>query len=85
MLEVPAFLDVEASVTGRRWYGPSAEHDRMGQAIAQAAGLPEIVGRVLAQRGVPPAEAAAYLAPALRPNRRSQASTSAAEAPPSTS
>ena len=66
MLEVPAFLDVEASVTGRRWYGPSAEHDRMGQAIAQAAGLPEIVGRVLAQRGVPPAEAAAYLAPALR-------------------
>ena len=52
MLELPAFLNVEASVTGRRWIGPSAEHDRLGQAIAQATGLPEIVGRILARRGV---------------------------------
>ena len=66
MLESPAFLNVEASVTGRRWLGPTPEIDRLGQAIAQAAGLPEIVGRVLARRGVAPAEAAAYLAPALR-------------------
>ncbi len=66
MLDSPAFLNVEASVTGRRWLGPSAEHDRLGQAIAQAAGLPEVVGRILASRGIAPAEAAAYLAPALR-------------------
>jgi single-stranded-DNA-specific exonuclease len=66
MLESPAYLNVEASVTGRRWFGPTAEHDRLGLAIAQAAGLPEIVGRILARRGVPPGEAAAYLAPALR-------------------
>jgi single-stranded-DNA-specific exonuclease len=66
MLESPAFLNVEASVTGRRWLGPTPEIDRLGQAIAQANGLPEIVGRVLAGRGVGPAEAAAYLAPALR-------------------
>ena len=46
--------------------GPSEQDDRLGQAIAQATGLPEIVGRILARRGVPPAEAAAYLAPALR-------------------
>jgi single-stranded-DNA-specific exonuclease len=66
MLESPAFLNVEASATGRRWLGPTPEIDRMGQAIAQATGLPEIVGRVLARRGVEPASAAAYLAPALR-------------------
>ncbi len=66
MLELPAFLNVEASITGRRWIGPSAEHDRLGQAIAQAAGLPEVVGRILARRGVAPAEAAAHLAPTLR-------------------
>ncbi len=63
---LPAFLDVEASVTGRRWVGPTAEQDRLGQAIAQTTGLPEIVGRILARRGIPPGEAAAYLAPALR-------------------
>jgi single-stranded-DNA-specific exonuclease len=66
MLDSPAFLGVETSVTGRRWLGPSPEEDRLGQAIAQAAGLPEVVGRILARRGIAPAEAAAYLAPALR-------------------
>ena len=66
VLESPPFLNVEASATGRRWLGPTPEHDRIGAAIAQAAGLPEIVGRVLARRGIPAAEAAAHLAPALR-------------------
>jgi single-stranded-DNA-specific exonuclease len=66
MLDQAAFLNVETSVTGRRWLGPSAEDERLGLAIAQAAGLPEVVGRILASRGVPPGEAAAYLAPALR-------------------
>ena len=66
MLDTPAFLGVEASVTGRRWLGPEPEIDRLGLAIAQATGLPEIVGRVLARRGVGPAEAALHLAPALR-------------------
>ncbi len=66
MLESPAFLNVEASVTGRRWLGPTAEVDRIGRAIAQAAGVPDIVGRVLARRGVDAAGAAAFLAPALR-------------------
>lgn len=61
-----AFLDVLRSVSGRRWVGPTPEEDRLGLAIAQRTGLPEIVGRILARRGVPPGEAAAYLAPALR-------------------
>lgn len=66
MLDSPAFLHVETSATGRRWLGLSAEHERLGLAIAQGAGLPELIGRVLARLGVAPAEAAAFLAPSLR-------------------
>jgi single-stranded-DNA-specific exonuclease len=62
----PAFLDVAQSLTGRRWVGLRPEEDRHGLAIAQASGVPEILGRILARRGVPPAEAAAFLAPSLR-------------------
>ncbi|MEO0993548.1 MAG: hypothetical protein AAFX62_07035, partial [Pseudomonadota bacterium] len=60
-----AFLGVAHSVTGRRWVGASVETERLGLAIAQTADLPEIVGRVLATRGVLPEEADAYLAPTL--------------------
>lgn len=61
-----AFLGVARSLTGRRWIGPDPAEDRLGQAIAQRSGVPEIVGRILARRGVVPEEAAAHLAPALR-------------------
>lgn len=62
----PAFLGVEASATGRRWRGPTAEETRLSEALAQAAGLPPAVAAVLARRGVAPEGAAAYLAPLLR-------------------
>ena len=61
-----AFLHVELSLTGRRWVGPSGEDIRQAEAIAQSAQLAEPVARVLANRGVPAEEAAAYLAPKLR-------------------
>ncbi|MGG7566049.1 single-stranded-DNA-specific exonuclease RecJ [Rhodovulum sp. DZ06] len=61
-----AFLNVDRSVTGRRWVGPDPEIERRGLAIAQATGLPEILGRILAARGVAAEEAAAYLEPTLR-------------------
>ncbi|MEE8454834.1 MAG: single-stranded-DNA-specific exonuclease RecJ [Limibaculum sp.] len=60
------FLGVEKSATGRRWVGPGLEVERLGLAIAQALELPEIVGRVLAARGVTPETAADYLNPTLR-------------------
>ncbi|MEM9784331.1 MAG: single-stranded-DNA-specific exonuclease RecJ [Pseudomonadota bacterium] len=66
MLDRPALLGVVRSATARRWVGPSAEVERLGRAIAQTAGLPEIVGRVLAARGVEPDQAPVYLAPTLR-------------------
>lgn len=66
--EIPpaAFLGVESSILGRRWTGPAAATERMGAAIARALDAPEIIGRVLALRGVAPEGAADYLAPTLR-------------------
>lgn len=60
-----AFLGVERSATGRAWVNRLAD-DRLALAIAQREGLPEIVARVLAGRGVAPEDCAAYLAPSLR-------------------
>ena len=61
-----AFLGVETSLTGRRWTGPTVDAERLADAMEQATGLPAAVARVLVARGVPPAEASGFLAPALR-------------------
>lgn len=61
-----AFLGVARSLTGRAWTGLSPEQDRAAEALAQATGLPDAVCRTLARRGVPPEEAASFLAPTLR-------------------
>ncbi len=61
-----AFLDVEQSLSGRRWTGPGTEEDRLAAAIARTADLPDPLARVLAARGVLPEAAAEYLAPTLR-------------------
>jgi single-stranded-DNA-specific exonuclease len=61
-----AFLDVDSSLTGRRWLGPSIELARHAEALEQATGLPRAVCAVLARRGVEAAEAPAFLAPTLR-------------------
>ena len=60
------FLDVSASLTGRRWIGPDPEQDRLREAMAQATGLPPAVCSVLVRRGVAAEDAAAFLAPTLR-------------------
>jgi len=61
-----SFLDVEHSLTGRRWVGPSLEADRLAEAMAQATRLPLALARVLVARGVTPEEAAGFLEPTLR-------------------
>jgi single-stranded-DNA-specific exonuclease len=61
------FLGVERSVTGRAWRD---RLDPRGQTramtIAQRHGLPELLARVLAGRGVEPDEVEAYLDPSVR-------------------
>ncbi|WP_136683841.1 single-stranded-DNA-specific exonuclease RecJ [Falsirhodobacter xinxiangensis] len=61
-----AFLNVERSATGRRWVGPSDDEDRLAEAMTQQTRLPLALCRTLVRRGISPAEAEAYLAPAMR-------------------
>ncbi len=62
-----AFLGVERSVSGNRWV---SRLDQAGQnralAIAQTHGLPDLIARVLAGRGVGVDEAMAFLDPTIR-------------------
>ena len=58
-------LGVERSLLGRRWHERAGD-PRAGLAIAQRHNLPEIVGRVLACRGVAPEDAERFLNPLLR-------------------
>ncbi|NNK79137.1 MAG: single-stranded-DNA-specific exonuclease RecJ, partial [Litoreibacter sp.] len=66
MTEAAAYLGVERSLTGRRWIGPTAAHDRLAEAMAQSTDLPRPVCQTLARLGVPPDQAQAYLEPKLR-------------------
>ena len=61
----PAFLGVERSLCGRRWRQRAGD-DRAGLALAQQLRLPEIVGRLLAARGVGAEAADRFLNPTLR-------------------
>ena len=61
----PAFLDVDRSITGKRWHARTTD-DRRALAIAEANGLPEIVARVLAGRGVETDRIDDFLNPTLR-------------------
>src|SRR5215472_8829806 len=60
-----AFLGVERSLLGRRWRARGGDN-RAGLAIAQRLALPEIVGRLLAARGVTAEAAESFLNPTLR-------------------
>ena len=62
---LPPFLGVERSLSGKRWRQRAVD-DRAGLALAQQMGLPEIVGRLLAARGVGIESAERFLTPTLR-------------------
>ncbi len=58
-------LGIARSLSGRRWVWRSGE-DRIGFGIAQRVGVPEIVGRLLAARGIDIESACHFLEPTLR-------------------
>jgi single-stranded-DNA-specific exonuclease len=60
-----AFLNVENSLTGRSW-AARLRDVRLAEAIAQKNELPDILGRVLAARGVAADDVETYLNPTLR-------------------
>jgi single-stranded-DNA-specific exonuclease len=63
--EAAPALGVARSLTGRRWVWREAE-ERVGLGIAQRLGVSELVGRLLAARGIDLDSAADYLDPTLR-------------------
>ncbi len=66
---MPAVLGVERSITGKRWLhrgAETAEAERLALAIAQRHGVPDLVARVMAARGVALDEVERYLNPTLR-------------------
>ncbi len=60
-----AFLGVERSLAGKRWRLRMAD-DRASLMLSQRLEVPEIVGRILAARGVTPEEGADFLDPTMR-------------------
>ena len=58
-------MDIERSLTGRRWVLQSGD-DLRALGIAQRLGLPEVIGRLLAMRGVDPELAQHFFEPTLR-------------------
>ena len=58
-------MNLAQSLTGRRWVLRPGD-DRLALGIAQRLGLPEMVGRLLAMRGVDLDIAEHFLAPTLR-------------------
>src|SRR5476651_925697 len=60
-----AFLDVEQSLTGRRWAARLGD-ERAALAIAQRHGIPDAIARLLAARDVPLDEVPDFLDPTLR-------------------
>ena len=66
MTDRAAFLNVENSLTGRRWVGPDQDTTRRAEALAQSTDLPLPVARILAERGIEAAEADGFLVPTLR-------------------
>jgi single-stranded-DNA-specific exonuclease len=63
----PPFLDVERSVTGRRWVDRlDMNTTRTAQAISQRTDLSEILARIIAGRGVGIDDAEIYLSPTIR-------------------
>ena len=61
-----SFLNVDLSLTGRRWVGPTAEADRLAEMMVQETRLPMPLVRILVARGVAPSEVTAFLEPTLR-------------------
>lgn len=62
-------LGIERSATGKRWIargGAGPEVERLGLAIAQRHGVPELVGRLIAQRGVDLDGVERFLDPTLK-------------------
>jgi len=57
---------VQTSLSGKSWVWRPAGPARLGEGLAQTLGLPELIGRLLAARGLDVEQAPIFLSPTLR-------------------
>ncbi len=57
---------ITQSLSGKSWIWRPGQQERQGEGLAQQLGLPEMMGRLLAARGVAAGDAASFLDPTLR-------------------
>ncbi|GAN80556.1 single-stranded-DNA-specific exonuclease RecJ [Acidocella aminolytica] len=57
---------ITQSLTGKSWVWRPGQHERQGEGLAQQLGVPDLMGRLLAARGVTADHAANFLDPTLR-------------------
>ena len=60
------FLDVESSISGRRWTGPNISVDRQAEMILQETNFSSAIANVLARLGVEANQVKNYIKPSLR-------------------
>jgi len=61
-----SFLDVESSISGRRWTGPNISVDRQAEMILQETNFSSAMANVLARLGVEANQVKNYIKPSLR-------------------
>ena len=60
------FLNIESSILGNSWRGPTSQHDRISETISQTIDTPIQVCQILARLGITPNSAENFLSPKLR-------------------
>ena len=60
------FLGIDASLSSKRWIGPTDETLRLAEAIVQQNDIPHHLALILSRLGVDPEGAAQYLSPSLK-------------------
>ncbi len=61
-----AFLDVEKSLTGKKWIGPNQNVSRLAEGLSQSQGISSLLANILIKRGAPKENIQTYLLPKLR-------------------
>lgn len=60
------FLNIENSILGNSWRGPTSQHDRISETISQIIDTPIQVCQILARLGITPNSVENFLSPKLR-------------------
>ena len=63
---LPGFLDVDKSLSNRKWIGPSSQQERLASGLMQQHGISHLTALLSVKRGVESDDLASYLSPKLK-------------------